>query len=152
VAKAILIGQLIRAPFTVFKYSVFVVTIKSNRPATKSYQRSAHRAYSHARLANIIRMMTVEKGEIDWGRKTSTNPLRSKKRIERHLVCSKSVRRTGKVESLGNNHLMLERVPQKFSIGADVEGFHHSILVKGYGSRFDVDYACHLFHRQALGE
>jgi hypothetical protein len=53
---------------------------------------------------------------------------------------------------LGLNHLTFERISQKFCGGANVESFHHSILVKGYSAGLYIDLTGHLLHRHALDE
>jgi hypothetical protein len=53
---------------------------------------------------------------------------------------------------LRTDHLVSERISQKFGIGVDVERLHHPILVKGNGAWFDVDHICDLLHRQTFGK
>ena len=55
-------------------------------------------------------------------------------------------------EGLRTDHLVFERVPQKFGVRVDIECLHHPVFVERNRTWFDVNNARHLLHRQPFGE
>ena len=60
--------------------------------------------------------------------------------------------KTGRGEGSRTDHLVFERVSQKFGVRVEIECLHHPVFVESNRTRFDVNNARHLLHRQSLGE
>lgn len=53
---------------------------------------------------------------------------------------------------LGARKLMGNGVLEQLRVGLDAQGFHHSVLLEGDRSRFDIQATCYFLHRHAFRE